>query len=94
VKKVIQLAMAGEIDGTVTNAFNKEAINLAGKYGFILENVAVDSTYTVSFYGKSNSRMQNHRPVCFISSDRGCSNWVALAGKDEGDGTFPDSFPL
>ena len=32
VKKVIQLAMAGEIDGTVTNAFNKEAINLAGHH--------------------------------------------------------------
>ena len=29
VKKVIELAMAGEIDGTVTNAFNKEAVNLA-----------------------------------------------------------------
>lgn len=32
VKKVIELAMAGEIDGTVTNAFNKEAINLAGHH--------------------------------------------------------------
>lgn len=30
VEKVIELAMKGEIDGTVTNAFNKEAINLAG----------------------------------------------------------------
>lgn len=32
VKKVIDLAMAGEVDGTVTNAFNKEAINLAGHH--------------------------------------------------------------
>lgn len=32
VKKVIELAMAGEIDGTVTNAFNKEAVNLAGHH--------------------------------------------------------------
>lgn len=30
VKKVIELAMAGEVDATVTNALNKEAINLAG----------------------------------------------------------------
>lgn len=30
VKKAIDLAIAGEIDATVTNAFNKEAINLAG----------------------------------------------------------------
>jgi len=29
---VIELAMAGEIDGTVTNAFNKEAVNLAGHH--------------------------------------------------------------
>lgn len=32
VKKDIELAMAGEVDGTVTNAFNKEAINLAGHH--------------------------------------------------------------
>jgi 4-hydroxythreonine-4-phosphate dehydrogenase len=32
VKKVIELAMAGEIDGTVTNALNKEAINFAGHH--------------------------------------------------------------
>ncbi len=30
VKKAIDLAMSGEVDGTVTNAINKEAINLAG----------------------------------------------------------------
>ena len=32
VKKVIELANSDEIDGTVTNAFNKEAINLAGHH--------------------------------------------------------------
>lgn len=32
VEKVIQLAMSGEVDGTVTNAFNKEAVNLAGHH--------------------------------------------------------------
>lgn len=30
VRKVIELAMAGQVDATVTNALNKEAINLAG----------------------------------------------------------------
>jgi 4-hydroxythreonine-4-phosphate dehydrogenase len=30
IKKVIELAMAGEIDATVTNPINKEALNLAG----------------------------------------------------------------
>lgn len=32
VKKVIQLAIDGEIDATVTNALNKEAMNLAGHH--------------------------------------------------------------
>lgn len=32
VEKAIALAMAGEVDGTVTNAFNKEAVNLAGHH--------------------------------------------------------------
>lgn len=32
VKKVIELAVAGEVDATVTNALNKEAINLAGHH--------------------------------------------------------------
>ena len=30
VKKVIELAMAGEVDATITNALSKEAINMAG----------------------------------------------------------------
>lgn len=32
VKKVIELALAGEVDATVTNALNKEAINIAGHH--------------------------------------------------------------
>lgn len=32
VKKVIELAMEKEVDATVTNALNKEAINLAGRH--------------------------------------------------------------
>lgn len=32
VKKVIELAQKGEINATVTNAFNKEAVNLAGHH--------------------------------------------------------------
>jgi len=32
VKKVIELALAGKVDATVTNAFNKEAINGAGHH--------------------------------------------------------------
>ncbi len=32
VKKVIDMAMAGEVDATVTNALNKEALNLAGHH--------------------------------------------------------------
>jgi 4-phospho-D-threonate 3-dehydrogenase / 4-phospho-D-erythronate 3-dehydrogenase len=32
VKRVIELAISGEVDATVTNALNKEAINLAGHH--------------------------------------------------------------
>ena len=32
VKKAIEMAMADEVDGTVTNALNKEAMNLAGHH--------------------------------------------------------------
>ncbi len=32
VKRVIELAMAGEVDATVTNALSKEAINMAGHH--------------------------------------------------------------
>ncbi len=32
VKKIIELAMDGAVDATVTNAFNKEAVNLAGHH--------------------------------------------------------------
>lgn len=32
VKKAIELAMAGEVEATVTNALNKEALNLAGHH--------------------------------------------------------------
>lgn len=32
VRKVIELAMAGDVDATVTNALNKEAMNLAGHH--------------------------------------------------------------
>ncbi|GAU76474.1 4-hydroxythreonine-4-phosphate dehydrogenase PdxA [Fusibacter sp. 3D3] len=32
VKKVIELALAGDVEATVTNAFNKEAINAAGHH--------------------------------------------------------------
>ncbi|NDL66658.1 4-hydroxythreonine-4-phosphate dehydrogenase PdxA [Clostridiales bacterium F-3ap] len=32
VKKAIELALAGEVDATVTNALNKEAINIAGHH--------------------------------------------------------------
>ena len=44
--KVIDLALAGEIDGTVTNAFNKAAINLAGHHYSGHTEVFADRTGT------------------------------------------------
>ena len=44
VEKVIQLAMAGEIDATVTNALNKAAINEAGQH--FAGHTEIYATYT------------------------------------------------
>lgn len=47
--KVIYLAMKGEIDGTVTNAFNKEAINLAGHHYSGHTEIYADYTHTKKY---------------------------------------------
>jgi len=49
VVKVIDLAMKGEIDGTVTNAFNKEAINLAGHHYSGHTEIYADYTHTKKY---------------------------------------------
>lgn len=46
VKKVIELAMAGKIDATVTNALSKEAINLAGHHYSGHTEIYADYTHT------------------------------------------------
>lgn len=49
VKKVIELAMAHEIDATVTNALNKEAINLAGHHYSGHTEIYADYTGTKNY---------------------------------------------
>ena len=49
VTKVIELAMAGEIDATVTNAFNKEAVNLAGHHYSGHTEIYADLTGTKNY---------------------------------------------
>lgn len=49
VVKVIRLAMDGEIDATVTNAFAKEAINMAGHHYSGHTEVYADYTHTKSY---------------------------------------------
>lgn len=49
VKKVIQLAMDGEVDATVTNAINKEAINLAGHHYSGHTEIYADYTETKKY---------------------------------------------
>ena len=46
VKKVIELAMAGEIDATVTNALSKEAINMAWHHYSGHTEIYADYTHT------------------------------------------------
>ena len=46
VKKVIEMAMAGEVDATVTNALAKEAINMAGHHYSGHTEIYADYTHT------------------------------------------------
>lgn len=49
VNKVIELTLNKEIDATVTNAFNKEAINLAGHHYSGHTEIYADFTYTKNY---------------------------------------------
>ena len=49
VKKVIELAMAGEVDATVTNALNKDHINLAGHHYSGHTEIYADFTKTAHY---------------------------------------------
>lgn len=49
VKKVIELAMAGEIDATVTNALNKDHINMAGHHYSGHTEIYADYTNTKKY---------------------------------------------
>ena len=49
VKKVIELAMAGEVDATVTNALSKEAINMAGHHYSGHTEIYADYTHTSKY---------------------------------------------
>ena len=49
VEKVIELAMDGQVDATVTNAFNKEAVNLAGHHYSGHTEIYADLTGTKNY---------------------------------------------
>jgi 4-hydroxythreonine-4-phosphate dehydrogenase len=49
VKKVIELALAGEIDATITNPLNKEALNLAGHHYSGHTEIFADFTGTKTY---------------------------------------------
>jgi len=49
VKKAIELALAGEIDATITNALNKEALNLAGRHYAGHTEIYADLTRTKDY---------------------------------------------
>lgn len=49
VAKAIELAMAGEVDGTITNAISKEAINLAGHHYSGHTEIYADYTRTKKY---------------------------------------------
>lgn len=49
VQKVIELALAGEIDATITNPLNKEALNLAGYHYSGHTEIYADLTHTKDY---------------------------------------------
>ena len=49
VKKVIELAMSGEVDATITNALSKEAINMAGHHYSGHTEIYADYTKTSKY---------------------------------------------
>ncbi len=49
VKKVIEMALAGEVDATITNALSKEAINLAGHHYSGHTEIYADFTHTSKY---------------------------------------------
>ncbi|MDO4299042.1 MAG: 4-hydroxythreonine-4-phosphate dehydrogenase PdxA [Lachnospiraceae bacterium] len=49
VKKVIEMAMAGEVDATVTNALNKDHINMAGHHYSGHTEIYADYTHTPKY---------------------------------------------
>lgn len=49
VKKVIEMAMAGEVDATVTNALNKDHINMAGHHYSGHTEIYADYTNTAKY---------------------------------------------
>lgn len=68
VKRVIELANAGEIDGTVTNAFNKEAVNLAGHHYSGHTEIYAEMTHT-----KKYTMMLAHENLRVVHVSTHCS---------------------
>ena len=68
VKRVIELANAGEVDGTVTNAFNKEAVNLAGHHYSGHTEIYAEMTHT-----KKYTMMLAHENLRVVHVSTHCS---------------------
>lgn len=88
VKKVIELAMEGKVDATVTNALNKEAINLAGHcysgHTEIYAEYTNTSKYTMMLADKSlrvvhNSTHVSLRNACDLVKKERVYDVIALA---------------
>lgn len=65
VEKAIELALSGEVDGTVTNALNKEAMNLAGHQYSGHTEIYADYTNTKSY---SMMLAQDNMRVAHVST--------------------------
>ena len=79
VVKVIDLAMKGEIDATVTNALNKEAINMAGHHYSGHTEIYADYTHTSKY---TMMLAHDNLRVVHVSTHVSLSQACALVKKD------------
>lgn len=79
VKKVIELALAGEIDATITNPLNKEALNMAGYHYAGHTEIYAELTHTKDY---SMMLAEGELRVVHVSTHVSLRNACDLVKKD------------
>ena len=80
--------MGGIYDGDTVYGNDRnsgQALSTANSiYGLVLDNVAVDSTYTLSVWVYSENVIAANSPIFSVSNSSDVNNWLTVAGADNG----------